>query len=92
MTVVGVEMNETERFSGLVSEIYDAMLDPGRWPAVLELTARFVGGCASALFMEDSARKTHNNIYLWGYDREYTRRYLEDYVKLDPVHDRAVLL
>ena len=77
-------MDETERFSRLVGDIYDAALDPARWPAVLELTARFVGGCASALFMKDAARKTHNTVYTWGYDPEYTRTYLEEYVKLDP--------
>ena len=34
--------------------------------------------------MKDSARKTHNNVITWGYDPDYTRRYLESYVRLDP--------
>jgi DNA-binding CsgD family transcriptional regulator len=77
-------MDETKRFSRVIGEIYDATLDPARWPAVLELTASFVGGCASALFMKDAARKTHNIVHTWGYDPVYSRMYLEKYVKLDP--------
>ena len=37
-------MDETERHSALVSEIYDTALDPTLWPGVLKKSARFVGG------------------------------------------------
>jgi DNA-binding CsgD family transcriptional regulator len=76
--------DEAERLSHLLGDIYDAALDPARWSLVLENVASFVGGCASALFIKDSVRKTQNNIYTWGYDPEYTRKYLEEYIKLDP--------
>ncbi len=75
---------ETQRLSALIGDIYDAALDPELWPHVLEGAAGFVGGVASALFIKDSIRKTHNTVYAWGYDPEYTRSYVEKYGQLDP--------
>jgi DNA-binding CsgD family transcriptional regulator len=77
-------MEEIEQVSNLIDEIYDAALDPARWPLVLESAASFVGGCASALYIKDSAAKTQSNICTWGYDPEYNRKYFEKYIKLDP--------
>lgn len=77
-------MDETQRLSTLLGDIYDAALDPALWPAVLEAAAGFVVGVASALFMKDSVRKTHNTVFTWGYDADFTRTYIEKYVRLDP--------
>lgn len=77
-------MDEMQRLSILIGDIYDAALDPALWPHVLERSAGFVGGAASALFMKDSVRKTHNTIYSWGYDPDYTRMYIEKYGRFDP--------
>ena len=77
-------MDESERLSSLIAEIYDAALEPATWPRVLERSASFVHGTASALFMKDFVRKTHNALYTWGYDPEFIRRYPEKYVPLDP--------
>jgi DNA-binding CsgD family transcriptional regulator len=77
-------MRDVEQLSQLIGVIYDAALDPALWPEALERYAGFVGGAASALFMKDSVRKTHNNVFIWGYDPDYTRVYLEKYVQLDP--------
>ena len=77
-------MGELERVSNLIGDIYDAALDPAQWPLVLEKSAGFVGGVASALFVKDSVRKTQNNICTWGYDPDYTRVYLEKFIQFDP--------
>lgn len=77
-------MDETQRLSILIGDIYDAALDPALWPHVLEGAAGFVGGVASALFMKDSVGKTHNTVHAWGYDPDYTRRYVETYGQFDP--------
>lgn len=77
-------MDEAQRLSALIGDIYDAALDPALWPAVLEASAGFVGGAASALFMKDLIRKTHNTIFTWGYDPDFTRVYIDKYVRLDP--------
>jgi hypothetical protein len=36
-------MSETVLLSRLIGDIYDAALDPARWPGVLEEACRFVG-------------------------------------------------
>lgn len=77
-------MNETQWLSTLIGDIYDVALDPALWPHVLEGSAGFVGGTASALFLKDSVRKTHNTIHAWGYDPDYTRIYIEKYGQFDP--------
>jgi DNA-binding CsgD family transcriptional regulator len=77
-------MDEAQRLSTLIGDIYDATLDPALWPHVLEGSAGFVGGVASALFLKDSMRKTHNTIHAWGYDPDYIRIYVEKYGQIDP--------
>ncbi len=77
-------MDETQRLSALIAHVYDAALDSALWPHVLEASAGFVGGCASALYMKDAIRKTHNTIHAWGYDPEYTRSYVDKYGRFDP--------
>ena len=69
-------MGEVERVSALIGDIYDASLDPALWPLVLENSANFVGGVASALFMKDVVKKAHNTVYTWGYDPYYHQLYL----------------
>ena len=77
-------MDEASALSRLVGDIYDAALDPERWPDVLKGSAAFVGGVASALFMKDTLHKHHNVVHTFGYDPDYTRKYVEHYVALDP--------
>lgn len=72
------------KISSLIGQIYDAALDPTLWPRVLETSAGFVGGTASALFLKDSVRKTHNTIHVWGYDPDYIQIYIEKYGQFDP--------
>lgn len=76
--------DETKVFSTLIGDIYDASLDPSLWPLVLENSANFVGGVASALFIKDAVKKAHDNVYTWGYDPHYTQVYLEKFVQFDP--------
>jgi DNA-binding CsgD family transcriptional regulator len=45
-------MSETELLSRLIGEIYDAALDPARWPGVLEESCRFVG--SAGLHLRDA--------------------------------------
>src|ERR1700694_2181353 len=49
---------EFEDFSLLIGDVYDAALDPGLWPHVLQRVCGFVGGAASGLFSKDSANQS----------------------------------
>jgi DNA-binding CsgD family transcriptional regulator/PAS domain-containing protein len=78
-------MRGLEEVSSLISDIYDAALDPTLWVGVLESTARFVGGHAAALFWKDAARKNGDAAYDYGIEPYYRQLYFEKYVKLDPL-------
>jgi DNA-binding CsgD family transcriptional regulator len=77
-------IEQPERLSLLVGEIYDAAIDASRWSAVLGHAARFIGGSAAALFSKDAATRSGNLHYEFGTDPHYRQLYFEKYVKLDP--------
>lgn len=77
-------MNELERASKLIGDIYDAALDPALWPEVLHTTCDFVEGCAATLSSQHSAPQSVRFFSQWGTDPYYTKLYQEKYVKLNP--------
>lgn len=74
---------EAEALS-VVGHIYDAALDPDRWPEALERIAGFVGGTAAALTSQNMLTRQGRFLYSWGDDPHYTRLYFEKYVVLNP--------
>jgi DNA-binding CsgD family transcriptional regulator/PAS domain-containing protein len=78
-------LDETEEFSALIGDVYDAALDAARWPAALDRAARFIGGRAAALYSKDAARKSGEFYYDNNCTDPHSRRlYREQYVQLDP--------
>jgi DNA-binding CsgD family transcriptional regulator/PAS domain-containing protein len=78
-------MDETERLSGLIGDIYDAALDPALWPKVLEDTCGFIEGLWCALLVQDSVQMKHTFLIEWGADPHFTRTHNEIYAKLNPM-------
>lgn len=77
-------MDQPERLSELISEIYDAALDSSQWSNVIGKTGHFVGGAAAAIF---SRNPTHGNGSIFcesGADPHYLQLYFDKYAKLDP--------
>src|SRR5215471_11671851 len=78
-------MGETERFSGLIGDIYDAALDPTLWVDVLRKTRAFIGGWAIALSWKDAVAKRGGSYFAeGGQDPHYHRLYFEKYINFDP--------
>jgi DNA-binding CsgD family transcriptional regulator len=77
-------MDEAQHVSNLIGDIYDASLDPLRWPAVLEGISGFVPGFAVNLFSHDAMRTAANAQYVHGLVPDYVRSYSETYIKLNP--------
>ena len=78
-------MQETEQFSSLVGDAYDAALDPARWPAVLGKVRGFVGGQAAVLCWKDAANRCGCADYQdGGLDPHYVQLYFDKYIKVDP--------
>jgi hypothetical protein len=80
-------MGEAQAVSALIGDIYDAALDPARWPDALRQVARFVGGPSAGLLSKDATRKSGNIFYSdGGIEPHYVRLYFDSYVKLDPLN------
>jgi DNA-binding CsgD family transcriptional regulator/PAS domain-containing protein len=78
-------MDDSEKLSALIGDIYDATLDPSLWMDVLCKASRFVGGPAASLFSKDATSKTGSLVYGYGIEPRYRQLYFEHYVKLDPL-------
>ena len=74
-----------ERISALISEIYDAALDPKRWPSALESARDFVGGQVANIYWHDSVRPVGNNFCQVGISPEWEKVYFETYLPLNPL-------
>jgi DNA-binding CsgD family transcriptional regulator/PAS domain-containing protein len=77
-------MDQPEKLSELISEIYDAALDPSLWSDVVGKAGRFVGGSAAAIFAKSPAAGNGNIYYESGTDPYYRQLYCDKYVALDP--------
>jgi DNA-binding CsgD family transcriptional regulator/PAS domain-containing protein len=77
-------MDEAEQLSALIGDIYDAAIDPERWPTALEKTCAFVVGVAGSLQSHDTSRRSANFYFTWNDDPEYTKTYIETYAGLNP--------
>jgi DNA-binding CsgD family transcriptional regulator/PAS domain-containing protein len=77
-------MDETQRLSALIGDIYDAALDPTLWLNVLEKAATFVGGPAASVYSKDVTHRSGQVFHQYGLDPDYVRLYVNKYIKLDP--------
>jgi DNA-binding CsgD family transcriptional regulator len=78
-------MRYDEQLSSLISDIYDAALDPEAWSGALVKICEFVGGSAAGLHARDTASGTGQIFYEIGTDPRYGQLYFEKYIKLDPM-------
>ncbi|MGA7069946.1 helix-turn-helix transcriptional regulator [Bradyrhizobium sp.] len=78
-------ITETTRLLNLIGLIYDAVLEPELWNAVLEKTAEFVGGMGASIFRQDVIRKVGNAYYTWGMDPDYEQLYFKKYIHHNPL-------
>jgi DNA-binding CsgD family transcriptional regulator len=78
-------MTSAEEFSGVISDVYDAALDPRRWPAALEQVCRFVQGICSGLVLHDALLAGGQAYFAWGDDPAWTKLYFGKYIKLNPL-------
>src|SRR5258708_2731308 len=77
-------MDDRERLSTLIGDIYDAVLDPTQRTVVVDNIARFAGGHSGGLLSKHTLSKSENLYCYIGADPESLRAYSESYPKLDP--------
>jgi hypothetical protein len=90
MATESLRESPAERFSELVGQIYDTVLDPARWTAVLGLIGGFVGAARVTLIMEDSIDPSRSKFYHSSPDTEFLSKYLTDYLMINPMRLAAV--
>jgi DNA-binding CsgD family transcriptional regulator/PAS domain-containing protein len=76
---------KTVHLLDLVGLIYDAVLAPDLWTAVMEKSTAFVGGMGASIFRQDMIRKVGNAYYKWGIDPDYEQLYFKKYIHHNPV-------
>lgn len=82
-------MSEAEDIAGLVPDIYDAAIEPGRWAETLRRLSSFVGGATSSLFSKDAATRGGQIFYAdGGITDDWMQRYTGGYVRYDPTSTR----
>src|SRR5215470_16091768 len=78
-------MQECQRLTSLIGDIYDAALDSSLWVGVLAKITDYVGGHAGGLLSKDSLSKFGNAYYHCGVDPHYLALYAETYWRFDPM-------
>ena len=73
-----------EALSALISEVYDAALDPSLWRDILEKSSAYVGGSGAAIYSKDLVSKTADITHGFGVDHQYQQSYIDTYVRIDP--------
>ncbi len=76
--------NDREQLSALISDIYDAALEPAHRTDVIEKIAHFTGGHSGGLLSKHSLNNSENLYCYIGADPESLQAYSESYPKLDP--------
>jgi DNA-binding CsgD family transcriptional regulator/PAS domain-containing protein len=84
--------DDLEAVLGLTGEIYDAALDPGMWPQVLQRITAFVDGVSSVLISHDAASRANRFHFTWGDNPDYSRSYQDTYARLNPINPILLMM
>ncbi|HUI97770.1 MAG TPA: LuxR C-terminal-related transcriptional regulator [Xanthobacteraceae bacterium] len=78
-------MGDDVRTTRLIASIYDAAIDPSRWPEVLASITVFLKGRGAALLANDTLREHVEAHWDAGGDPRFMRLYAETYARRGPV-------
>ena len=74
-----------EAFSSLVGQIYDTIVLPETWPAVLANMAAYIDAVRALLILEDALDPARSLFHLSFDDPEWIGRYLDRYMLMNPM-------
>jgi len=81
--------DEATALSALVGIVYDAALDPGRWPEAVAEACAFLDCRYGAFGAADTLRSELSLLVKWGYEEEDWQRYLTRYFHKNPFNAGA---
>lgn len=82
---------DAAEFSALIGNVYDCILDKGRWPGVLEQLCGAMGGCAASLNVHRLADQASDLLVEHGTDPAYSKSYVETYSRINPLFSDVIL-
>ncbi len=80
-----------ELFSALVGQIYDTIVLPDTWPAVLASLTAYVGAARSILILEDALDPSRSLFQVSFDDPEWINRYLDTFMLINPMRLATVV-
>ncbi len=83
---------ESDTLSRVISDIYDAAIDPTLWQRALGNACTFIGGSSAVLYWHDAATERSEALHLFNDDPHYTRLYFEKYLTMNPVFPAATFM
>jgi DNA-binding CsgD family transcriptional regulator len=78
-------MSETEQFSEIVGDIYDASLDPALWTDVLDKVCTFTGSKIASVVSQDAMGRSVSLHLVSSHDPQYRQLYEDQYFKINPI-------
>lgn len=84
--------SESSALSSVISDIYDAAIDPTRWQPALASICGFVHGSRAALLWHDSASQSSQVMHIFNDDPHYTKLYFEKYLPMNPLFPSATFM
>jgi DNA-binding winged helix-turn-helix (wHTH) protein len=82
--IVQYEKTEAEQVSGIISTVFDAVLDPKLWVQAVEQSCEFLNCIAGAVGSHDYAQ-SHAELFVpWGYEPHQWQRYVDRYFQMNP--------
>lgn len=81
---LNVPPSELQQLSSAVHMLYEAALDPKRWPEFLRLVCKQLKGKAATLWLPSPNGVELGPIYTWGCKPEHLAAYSNHYLALDP--------
>ena len=76
--------DEQQQLSRLITDVYDAALNPSFWVDVLRSAAGFVGGVGASVYFRSAGNDTGHAVHAFGIEPHYQLLYFDKYAKYDP--------
>jgi DNA-binding CsgD family transcriptional regulator len=85
-------VSELIEFSSVIADIYDAAIEPALWQQALASICAYVRGSSAVLFWHDAVNERSEALHLFNENPEYTRRYFEKYLPMNPMCPAAAFV